>query len=426
MLRLAALFVAFVVVTVIGVGWIFDQIYSSITPAKTNDEFSIYQDLIRNVASSLKTDENLDQHIQNWNQQGQFKLELIDAETLLIPTELSNTFYTGDPLLLEMKMGLTLYIYLPDHNRILGLSHPELSYKNNNDLERNYWKLIFNLTFYGIIIAIILIWMYPLITRLIILRKAAIRFGEGNLDSRINLAGLSYIGDIEKEFNRMANRIQGLVGDNKLLSRAVSHELKTPIARLRFGLEMLAEAKDETAQKKYFERLGEDLDEMQSLVEELLSYARLGESSISLKTKTIDLNDIIQSIVSPYKHSEITLLNGTEESLPKIVGDPFYITILLSSIIKNAAKYADKTVKISSFTKSENLYIIIEDDGIGIPENERNEVMRPFFRGEKSIKLGSHGMGLAIAQRIAKWHEANIQISDSNLGGAKFTIEFKT
>lgn len=423
--RLAAFFIVFVIVTFISVGWVFDQIYNSVVPAKTNDEFSVFHDLIHNIATSLEDNQNLEAYIQRWNVTGEFKLEIIDAETLLIPSELSKTFYAGEPLLLEMEMGLTLYKYLPYQNRILGLSHSELSYDNLSDDEKERWKLIFNLIFYGIIIAVILVWMYPLIARLILLRNAAMRFGDGELDSRIQVGGVSYIGDIEKEFNRMANRIQQLIGDNKLLSRAVSHELKTPIARLRFGLDMLADAKSEETKKDYFDRLGDDLDEMQSLVEELLSYARLDESNVSLKSELVDLNEVVRSVVLPYEYSEIQIANRLAQSLPRISGDRFYIVMLLNNIIKNAVKYAEEKVEITSCVTDQWVIIDISDDGIGIPENERSEVMRPFFRGERSIKLGSHGMGLAIAKRISEWHDAKITILDSTLGGAKFQIALK-
>ena len=125
------------------------------------------------------------------------------------------------------------------------------------------------------------------------LTTAAKAFGEGRLDQRVQTHRHSYLHDIECEFNNMAKRIQNLVADNKLLSSAVSHDLRTPLARLRFGIDALDETGDEQTRKQYLERISADLTSMEQLVEVLLEYARLDKELADLPLQNIDIVSLI-------------------------------------------------------------------------------------------------------------------------------------
>lgn len=136
--------------------------------------------------------------------------------------------------------------------------------------------------------------------RLLLLRQKANAFGAGDLSVRIPQGAVSYIADIEQEFNRMAQRIESLVYDNKLLSRGLSHDLRTPIARLRFGLDVLEEAELSPAQRKTIAHLNRDLVAMESLVEILLSYSRMGQAKIAFKPALVNLQQWVADIVHEF------------------------------------------------------------------------------------------------------------------------------
>jgi len=135
-------------------------------------------------------------------------------------------------------------------------------------------NILLTLQFYLIVIAVLLAWLFPLIKRLLNLQKVAKQLGTGDFSSRVNVSKFSYISSIESDFNRMANQIQKLVDDNQMLSRAVSHNLKTPLTRLRMGIDVLEETTDNSEMEGYIKRINGDLDEMQTLVETLLQYSK--------------------------------------------------------------------------------------------------------------------------------------------------------
>lgn len=424
MQRLAASLVILVTATVIGLGWLFDFLYIKVSPnAEGQDDVTFYRHLISDASEGLVNEHQLEHFMAHWKDNKHFIFEINELDVFPVPSEVKSDFLSGEPLILETESGVTVHAYLPELNKVLSLNHDALRYSGGQG-QTSFLPLLFTLFFYIAITALILIWLYPLITRLLLLRKAAKDFGDGDLDRRIQVGRMSYISDIEREFNRMASRIQELIGDNKLLSRAVSHELKTPIARLRFGLDMLADAESIEQQRRHFEGLQEDLDEMQSLVEELLGFARLDSARVNVEYEYVSLDPMLQELLKPYKKSALEVSYSCQYDDAVVRGDKFYLNMLVNNIVKNAVKYAEHRVLVSLFLQNGKPVISVEDDGPGIPINEREDVMQPFYRGIKSKKAGSHGMGLAIVKRIAEWHELKVVIAESQLGGAKLLVEF--
>ena len=197
--------------------------------------------------------------------------------------------------------------------------------------EKTPLSLIFTVLFYLGILALILLWLTPLVKHLINFRETAKAFGQGDLNKRISVGSVSYINDIETEFNRMAYRIQTLVTDNKLLSSAVSHDLRTPLARLRFGIDTLAEEADPLIREKYQARISNDLTEMEVLVETLLNYVGMDQSMVTLEKSSINLAEVMNQCVesiSPKEKQlnvEINTVNAT------IVGEKRYLLMLISA-----------------------------------------------------------------------------------------------
>ena len=153
-----------------------------------------------------------------------------------MPPALERTLAAGEPLALDSESGVTLYVALPERGAVIAISPPRA--------ERGAVRLRIALTalFYGGVILLILAWLLPLARRLRALSIAAAAFGTGALERRVSTDRHSQLHGIESEFNRMASRIETLLEDNRLLGNAVSHDLRTPLARLRLGIEVLAEA----------------------------------------------------------------------------------------------------------------------------------------------------------------------------------------
>jgi len=292
-------------------------------------------------------------------------------------------------------------------------------------------QVVLTTVFYAGILLCIFVWLYPLIKRLRLLRSTAKTFGEGDFSERIHISSTSYIVDIENEFNRMAEKIETLVEDNKLLSNAVSHDLRTPLARLRFGIEALNETNNPENKEKYIRHLSQDIKEMENLVSVLLDYARLEQKMIKVEPLPLCLNTLIKSAVFNLTSRDANTISiditGLCKSQTSIEGDENYLSMLINNLLSNAQQYAVKQIRITTEQTSNGVIMCVCDDGPGIAPEKRDNIFKPFTRGENHSQHKGYGMGLAIVTRIAVWHKAQVTISESKtLGGAKFTVKFKS
>jgi two-component system OmpR family sensor kinase len=278
--------------------------------------------------------------------------------------------------------------------------------------------------FYLGILMVVLIWLYPLIKQLKQLRQSTKAFGEGKLQQRINVNSTSYIASIENEFNHMAEQIETLISDNKLLSDAVAHDLRTPLARLRFGIEMLQETEKPETREKYQRHLSRDINEMEKLVNVLLNYARIEQSMMTVEQQSINLNELISQCVGAVIDSN-KIINWHAQGDAVVNGNANYLSMLINNLLSNALQYADNELTLKVVKSSSMLQFIISDDGPGIAKEKRDELLKPFMRGELSHEKPGYGMGLAIVARIAKLHNATLTITNSTeLGGAEFCLTF--
>ncbi len=410
-----------VIASIIAFGWILNQIYVHSSVVQSSPENSIQLKNATELFSVVDSSADKQSFVDHWNSSSQIQLTLIQRENFPLPKELETSFSAEKPLVLESDEGIGIHFPLSAGDEILAVAIPE----DNVVAQENNLELVLTLSFYGGVTTIILIWIWPLVHQLVRLREAAGLFGKGDLGARVKLNRISYIREIETEFNRMADRIQSLINDNKLLSRAVSHDLKTPVARLRFGLDALTETESEQLRKRYAERVNRDLEEMESLIETLLQYARLDESRIQLSSESICLAKLTELLVQTQMVKDLQMDFESHVECAEISADKRYITMLINNLLSNALRHASARVRVSLVETKSRYLLSFEDDGTGIPDTERENVLKPFWRGEKGRAQKGHGMGLAIVSRIAEWHGANLQISDSEgLGGACITLSF--
>jgi two-component system, OmpR family, sensor kinase ParS len=361
--------------------------------------------------------------LASWNQHNIEQLSLIASAEFILPLPLTAQFNADKFLMLESDEGISLHYLLPATEQVLNINTPLVAEADSSlNLNRLYTML-----FYLGVVLILLLWVSPLIRRLINLNQVTQAFGMGELQQRIAVSKTSYIGVIEAEFNRMADRIQQLLDDNKLLSRAVSHDLKTPIARLRFGIEALEETQNPQLKIKYFQRVNRDLDTMEDLVMTLLSYARLGQGNIPLDSQSLELNAWLQDKLLESEDGEHQL-----EFLPlsyavTVNVDPKHLSMQINNLLSNGLRFCRSKVRVSLVIEDEVLWIHVDDDGQGIDELEALQVVKPFVRGKHSRGNMGHGMGLAIVERIGLWMGSKLHISRApELGGARLSLSFES
>ena len=411
-----------ILIAVLGIGGALDNFFSQyqIQSSKEFDELSAYHTLGKSLAATLDKQHSPQQFITNWQQESKLSVSLVHLSDFSLPEALKQEFYSGEAIEYESDNHISIHFLLPLQKKVLILTIPSIVSESQNST----LQLLLTVAFYLGILMVVLIWLYPLIKQLKQLRQSTKAFGEGKLQQRISVSSNSYIASIENEFNRMAEQIETLISDNKLLSDAIAHDLRTPLARLRFGIETLQETQHRATRDKYQQRLSRDINEMERLVNVLLNYARIEQSMIAIEQQSINLNDLISQCVGAVIDDNKTI-DWHAQGDAMVNGDANYLSMLVNNLLGNALQYADSKIVLRVIKSSSMVQFIISDDGPGITKEKRSELLKPFIRGEHSHEIAGYGMGLAIVSRIAKLHNATLIITDSaELGGAEFRLTF--
>ena len=416
--------IAAVLAATIGLGRLVDTVFYYVVPNSSglnSDSVMVLEQIGQELADSLNSQQQPGAFLANWPSEGRFQLSLVPLSDIHLPASLVQQVSAGEPLLLTNNDELSLYFYLDQHQTLLLIKPTDASYQP----ESSNIKLLLTLLFYSALVILIWLWTYPLVSRLITLRRSAQLFGKGQLDQRIKVGSVSYVKDLEREFNHMAQRIQNLVSDVKLLSSAVSHDLRTPLARMRFGIDTLAEEQNPRQQAIYLERLGHDVDDMTQLVEILLDYARLEQTMMTISKQSVDLTELVQHCIKLHNYTaqRIRFEGGNEPC--QVTGDRKYLRILVNNLLQNALRYGRQDIVVTLQQQAQHICLVIADDGEGFSEDS-TQLLKPFVRGKTAAdKAKGYGMGLAIVQRIVDWHNAQLVITRSEqLGGAELKVVF--
>ena len=237
------------------------------------------------------------------------------------------------------------------------------------------------------------------------LAKAAERFGKGDYVNEFRPSGASEIRKAAYEFDRMVKRINRHLNQRSEMLSGISHDLRTPLTRLKLQLAMLN-------QKEISDRMSKDIDEMERMLDDYLQFAK---TQTQESTSTIDLNIFFQDILKEFKYKNLYL--AIDESY-KFIGRKNALKRCFNNLIQNGLSYG-KNVYVSLNKAPNRLSILVEDDGPGIPKDQHRNVFKPFYRLDKSRSLNKSGvgLGLSISEDIINSHGGSIQLSKSKYSG---------
>ncbi|WP_199611447.1 ATP-binding protein [Flocculibacter collagenilyticus] len=420
------LLISLITVTVlatVSLGWLFDMVYAQYQQENRSvTTIEMAEGIGRDLATVIDSTSNINEFLSHWPTNSQYTIYINELEEVALPRALMEQLMQGELVNLETQHSQLLHFYLSNKQQILVFEFPRLS-QASKYTDQQY---MLTLSFYVSLVLLFLIWAYPLLKQLSSLRKAAKSFGNGKLDEQISTHSVSYIRDIELEFNTMAKRINSLVGDVKLLSTAVSHDLRTPLARIRFGLDTLEEVEDSAQRIRLQQKLGKDVDEMTSLVEALLNFARLDQQTLTLKKVPVELTQLLNECIDSKQCDTVEISFNCNEQQMTANADRHYLKMALNNIIQNAINYGQSRVNVDIDVEGDAFVVRVSDDGEGIPEKMREQIVKPFIRGVRGgAGHKGHGVGLAIVKRVLDWHNAVLVIGDSHeLSGAEFKIVF--
>ncbi len=285
------------------------------------------------------------------------------------------------------------------------------------------WSLI------GVIFAIALwFWIRPVWRDLEGLRQTARALGDGDFDARSPLTRTQLLAPLADTLNSMAERVRQLLATHRELSCGISHELRTPIARMRFALEMLAGTDELAERQRLWGMMEADLDELDQLIDTSLTYARFERDAPEAHFSSVRFADWLTEEVESVRLLGRTLnVTVDTQTLPENLHvdlDRKAMPYALRNLLRNAFKYASKNIQVSATLHGENIEIHVDDDGIGIPEGEREHIFSAFTRLDRSRdrSTGGYGLGLAIARRVLELQGGTATAGASPLGGARFTL----
>ncbi len=294
------------------------------------------------------------------------------------------------------------------------------------DMNLLYWSM--NVLIGAALLACLLFWLRPHWRDLERLKSTAAQLGRGNLSERTQIPASSNIGSLASVFDTMADDIEGLLNQQRDLLNAVSHELRTPLTRLDFGLALALSEDLPQASRERLQSLVAHIRELDELVLELLSYSRLQNPAQLPERVDVVLDEFIDSVLGSVddelENPEIVIDVALDCAVERFSLDPRLTARALQNLLRNATRYCDKRIQVGVKVCADGCEIWVDDDGIGIPVEQRERIFEPFYRLDRSRDraTGGFGLGLAISRRAMEAQGGTLTAQASPLGGARFRV----
>ncbi|UTF60994.1 ATP-binding protein [Gilvimarinus sp. DA14] len=409
-----------VVLVILLAGWGLDRLYQKEANSHSVSELerALILELARQVPAIPVAQQAtfLQQKLQRLSLQGR-----VYRRDDLAESALAEELFAGEALLLTAEGGRQLYALLPDTDWVVRVFLPQ-----PND---SRWYGIYLALFYLLLALVIFLWVWPLVRDLRSLEEQARAFGRaGATGRRMALGARSQVYQVSLEFNRMQSRIDELLASYKEMTYAVSHELRTPLARMKFALELAQASEDEEVVARQLASLRCDVNDMDSLINQLLGYAGFEAQTQQLvmhPEPATALVDLIQDLCARIGQSHPRLEFAVDNKLAatEVVCEWPLMERVLQNLLSNAARYADKKINVELYFSDAYYTVAVEDDGPGVAPEDRARVFATFTRlkqvPEKDTK--GFGLGLAIVKRVMNWHGGEVVATDpQRLKGARF------
>ncbi|WCG82789.1 two-component system sensor histidine kinase EnvZ [Pectobacterium sp. A5351] len=244
---------------------------------------------------------------------------------------------------------------------------------------------------------------------LVELEHAALQVGKGIIPPPLREYGASEVRSVTRAFNQMASGVKLLADDRTLLMAGVSHDLRTPLTRIRLATEMMGKEDDYLA-----ESINKDIEECNAIIEQFLDYLRTGQE---MQTEVADLNAIMGEVVASESGYERQI--DSEFAIGELLVCISSLSIKRAALnlVVNAARYGNGWIKVSTGRELQRVWFQVEDDGEGIAPDQLKHLFQPFVRGDSARTTSGTGLGLAIVQRIIDAHNGVLDVGTSERGG---------
>jgi signal transduction histidine kinase len=277
----------------------------------------------------------------------------------------------------------------------------------------------------GLVVVLVILFIavaagaYPVVRRLTrrleALKQGVERFGAGQLDHRVEVSGRDEVAAVATSFNHAATRVEALVRSHQSLLANASHELRSPLARMKMAVAMLEDAPP--AQREKLKReIDTNVAELDALVEEVLLASRLDAAQALEESARVDLLALAAE--------EGARVEASVEGTPAVVsGDSRLLRRALRNLLENARRYGGGHIDVSTVTQTGRAEVRVCDRGAGVPEAMRERIFEPFFRlPGHAEKAGGVGLGLSLVRQIAERHGGSVRCEPREGGGSCFVL----
>ena len=262
------------------------------------------------------------------------------------------------------------------------------------------------------------------------LREAARRMAAGELSARVGHPGgtRDELAQLAGDFDAMAERIEALVAHDRRVLQDLSHELRSPLARLQLILDLAQRGDDPASAERYFRQAEHEIVRLDRLTGDMLALSRMEGGLPGMERERLDLvelaHDGLQQASLEADARRIRLHWQAVDAPVEVVGTPVLLERALGNLIANAIKYSAEggEVEVAVRVVEGQAECVVRDHGPGVPEAELASLFRPFFRGSNAVRAEGHGLGLAIAQRVARAHGGDILARNAEGGGLEVRL----
>lgn len=270
----------------------------------------------------------------------------------------------------------------------------------------------------------VLLGVFPIIRhlmkRLESLRQSVQRFGEGDLGTRVAEKGHDEVAELSRQFNAAAARIESLVNSHKTLLANTSHELRSPLARIRMGMELVPDGPSANTDPIKAE-MRRNIAELDQLIDEILLASRLDLTERpSLMLESIDMLGLAAEEAARIG-AQVELLQPSDDT--ELQGDAKLLRRAIRNLLENARRYSEGPVELELLSTAHAITVYVKDRGPGVAEGQKEKIFTPFYRAPgASERSGGVGLGLSLVSTIAQHHQGLVHCEDRPGGGAVFVL----
>ena len=319
------------------------------------------------------------------------------------------------------EAGETFYLYAPP-----GLD--ELVYVGPVPVVRENWLVRAGPPlFYLSIVVLVGLWLRPILRDINRMTSAAQRFAADYRTPLNTAQTTTELTTLAENLDDMSLRLSSLIQNQKELIAALSHEMRTPLARIRFALAVIGNDASEDVRMQ-LGLINDDVQEIDNLIATMLNYARLDHPDLQMDWRSVPLEPWLEQTTEKYRDAGKTLVIERDPGLDAAMMDARLMALAASNLLSNAQRHASSTCRLHIRRYGDGFEMSVDDDGKGVPEEARDSVFKAFTRldDSRSRETGGYGLGLAIVARIAALHGGDASVDTSaDLGGASFAVRWK-